>query len=179
MSCSQFGIVAYLLYKCVGQGVSGDPILPGCHPPNAKNYSMSVKRQILHIDDDPEFTQLAAEYLQDLGYETKSINDPSIFISQVPVIQERVVLLDVDMPGINGLDILKKLKANDGGIQVIMLTGIVSQTTILRSMSRGAEALFFKPLVEIKPVADALAICFQKIDRWRRTLENLSQYQRA
>jgi CheY-like chemotaxis protein len=138
---------------------------------------MSVKRQILHIDDDPEFTRFVTEYLKDFGYETTSINDPSIFISRVPAIQERIVLLDIDMPGIDGLSILKKIKANDGGIQVIMLTGIVSQTTILRSLSLGAEACFFKPIVDIDPVVQALTDSFRKIDRWWRTLNMLSNYQ--
>ena len=49
---------------------------------------MSVKRQILHIDDGQEFTQLMAEYLKDFDYETTSSNDPRKFIAWLPIIQE-------------------------------------------------------------------------------------------
>lgn len=134
---------------------------------------MIVPRRILHVDDDPQITQLVAEYLRDYGYQTTSLHDPCEAIQQLPRIQERVVLLDIDMPRINGMELLKEIKAFDGGIQVIMLTGLVTMTTVLQSLRFGAEACFFKPINEIEPLVEALSDCFRKIDRWWLTLEDL------
>ncbi|MBN2580672.1 MAG: response regulator [Pirellulales bacterium] len=134
---------------------------------------MIAPRQILHIDDDPQFTTLVAEMLKSRGYLVTSLHDPSIAIQQLPRFRERVVLLDIDMPRTNGLELLQEIKAFDGGIQVVMLTGLVTMTTVLQSLRLGAEACFFKPIEDIEPLAEAIADCFRKIDRWWLTLNEL------
>jgi phenylacetyl-CoA:acceptor oxidoreductase subunit 2 len=68
----------------------------------------------------------------------------------------RVVLLDIDMPQINGLEALREIKQHDGGIQVIMLTGLVSMNTVLESMRLGAESCLFKPVTDVAPLLDAI-----------------------
>ena len=83
------------------------------------------------------------------------------------------MLLDIDMPRINGLELLKEIKAFDGGILVIMLSGIVTQTTVFQSLRMGAEACFFKPLTDAEPLVDAISDCFRKLDRWWNTLDEL------
>ncbi len=136
---------------------------------------MNNERRILHVDDDPQMTRMIAARLQPQGYEVVSLNDPTEAIQSLLHNQYRVVLLDIDMPGVNGLDLLREIKAYDGGIQVIMLTGIVTLTTVLQSLRLGAEACFFKPLTETEPLLDSLAACFRKIDHWWASLEELSQ----
>jgi CheY-like chemotaxis protein len=140
---------------------------------------MIGSRRILHVDDDPQITALVAEYLRSYGYETTAMHDPCQVIQQLPAFRERVVLLDIDMPRINGLELLKEIKAFDGGIQVVMLTGLVTMTTVLQSLQLGAEACFFKPVVEIEPMVDALTDCFRKLDRWWLTLDELSGRRKA
>ena len=135
---------------------------------------MIVPKRILHVDDDREITTVVALLLRRCGFETTPVHDPCQVIQDFPRFQERVVLLDIDMPRINGLELLKEIKAFDGGIQVIMLTGLVTMTTVLQSMRLGAEACFFKPITDITPVADALSDCFRKIERWWVALDDLS-----
>jgi CheY-like chemotaxis protein len=136
---------------------------------------MKLPRRILHVDDDPEVTSLVAEYLKDYGYETAAIHDPRHVIERLPRFQERVVLLDIDMPFINGLELLTQIKSFDGGIQVVMLTGLVTMSSVLQSLRLGAEACFFKPIHEINPLVDALECCRQKLERWWSTLDELSR----
>ena len=136
---------------------------------------MFVPRRILHVDDDPQITNLVAAYLHDYGFETSSVHDPCQVIQQLPRYQERVVILDIDMPRLNGLELLTQIKAFDGGIQVVMLTGLVTMTTVLQSLRLGAEACFFKPVDAIEPLVDALSDCFRKLDRWWGTLDELTR----
>jgi DNA-binding NtrC family response regulator len=140
---------------------------------------MVTPRQILHIDDDRDVTSLVAEYLKDHGYAATAINDPREVILQLPKHQERMILLDIDMPHINGLDLLKQIKAFDGGIQVVMLTGLVNMTTVLQALRWGAEACFFKPIIDVAPLVEAFDDCFRKIDRWWTTLSELTRNQKA
>jgi hypothetical protein len=60
-----------------------------------------------------------------------------------------------------------------------MLTSLVTMTTVLQSLRWGAEACFFKPLLDVNPLVEALYDCFRKIDRWWITLEELSRQRKA
>lgn len=135
-------------------------------------------RAVLHIDDDPQVTRMVAKRLSEHGYEVTSLNDPHKAMKELMQNQWRVVLLDIDMPGVNGLNLLREIKAYDGGIQVIMLTGVVTLSTLLQSFRWGAEACFFKPLGDIRPLLGSLDDTFRKINRWWAALEELSQRRR-
>ena len=135
---------------------------------------MSIERAILHIDDDPQVTRMVAKRLQQHGYEVTSLNDPTKALRELMQNQWRVVLMDIDMPRVNGLDLLREIKAYDGGVQVIMLTGEVKVSSVLDSFRLGAEAIFFKPLGDVQGLHQALDSTFSKIDRWWEALRDLS-----
>lgn len=139
---------------------------------------MNLTRSILHVDDDPQMTRVIDEQLQGRGYEVTSLNDPTEAMKELITGQHRVILLDIDMPGLNGLELLETIKCHDGGVQVIMLTGMVTLTTVLRSLRLGAEACFFKPLPSIDPLVEALEDVFRKNERWWSALDDLSHRRR-
>ncbi len=135
---------------------------------------MTRNQSILHIDDDLNLLTIVSKKLSLCGYEVHSLRDPSQASRELLTTGARVVLLDIDMPDIDGLSVLKEIKKHDGGIQVIMLTGVVSMNTVLQSMRWGAEACVFKPLAEIEPLSTTIDAAFAKIDRWWMTLDELS-----
>lgn len=139
---------------------------------------MHVTRSILHADDDPQFTSLVAAYLKNYGYEVTSINDPLEVLPQLVRTQQRVVLLDFDMPNMNGIEVLRKIKAFDAGIQVILLTGLVSMTTLMEALRDHADACFFKPVLDFQPLLEALGESFRKCERWWETFDELSRRRR-
>ena len=118
---------------------------------------------------------MVAARLEQCGYQVTQFNDPAMALKEMMSNQWRVILLDIDMPGINGLDLLREIKAYDGGIQVIILTGMVQMNIVLQSFRWGAEACVFKPMDDIEPLLAALDDTFRKINRWWDTLEELSQ----
>jgi len=133
-----------------------------------------TERKVLHVDDDPDMTRLVGSLLKPHGIQTFPLNDPAASISQLVKGTHRVVLLDVDMGAYNGLDVLAKIKQFDGGIQVVMLTGVVTMTTVLKSFELGAEACLFKPIDDRgEALVRVLRDTFRKIDRWWKTLEEL------
>ena len=110
-----------------------------------------VRKLVLHIDDDPDFLKLAAYHLQKEGYEVVSVQDPQKAMDSLLRSGARVVLLDIDMPGKDGLTLLREIKLRDSGIQVTMCTGMVSMQTVLRSTSLGAEK-WWESLAEWKAI---------------------------
>lgn len=133
------------------------------------------KRTVLHVDDDKSMLHLVRKRLESQGYEVISLDDPTRTIQMLLDHDIRVVLLDVQMPGISGLDLLSQIKQYDGGVQVIMLTGLVSMNTVLESLRRGAEACHFKPIDDFAGVVASLAATFDKLDNWWHTLEDLNR----
>jgi len=134
--------------------------------------------RVLHVDDDPAMTELVGRCLARYGIEVTAINDPRRVLDLLLREQFHVVLIDVDMPGINGIDLLDDVKRLDGGIGVIMVTCVVSTSTVIKSRRSGAAACFFKPVADFGPLAETIQAEFTKIDRWRSSLRELAQHQR-
>lgn len=135
-------------------------------------------RLVLHVDDDPLVTTTVADFLAEHGMVVESLNDPAQAMDRIRHGNYRVVILDVYMPGVNGLDLLRQIKDYDGSIGVIMFTGLVNMSTVLKSLRWGAEACVFKPLKDDGALLSAVEDAFHKLDRWWRTLEELAQQRR-
>lgn len=131
-------------------------------------------RKLLHIDDDEPFTRLMIHQLSRHGYDVTSLHDPTLALDELAEEQHRAVLLDIRMPGIDGLELLRQIKQRDSGIQVIMLTAQLCMETMLQSLRWGAEACFFKPLPDITPLLECLELTFRKLDRWQDAIAELS-----
>lgn len=136
---------------------------------------MHVTRGFLHVDDDPLITKIVGKFLAPYGYEGIAIHDPLEVVEQLPRFRNRVILLDTDMPGMTGLELLEQIKAFDAGIPVIMLSGLATMDTVLQSQRLGAEACLFKPMREIEPLADAMDASFRKIERWRAAADEFAR----
>jgi DNA-binding NtrC family response regulator len=138
----------------------------------APSSNLSVRSsKVLHVDDDPSILRLVATRLKKDGIEVLSMEDPRNVKAEIIKHDIRIVILDVDMPYKNGLDVLAEIKELDAGIQVIMCTGMVSLTTITRAISLGADACVFKPLTDLNRIARYVEIAFDKIDRWWQVLD--------
>jgi DNA-binding NtrC family response regulator len=140
---------------------------------------MGNGRTILHVDDDPAVRHLVERRLAAAGYQVMGLDDPEQAIAALVDNDCRVVILDVDMPATSGLELLTRIKQFDEGIQVIMLTGLVSIDTVLESMRRGAEACLFKPLLDLADLISVLQAAFQKLDRWWLALADLNRRRTA
>lgn len=138
-----------------------------------------VKRTLLHVDDDPAITRMVAARLKPLGLETVAVHDPREALDRLVREGFRCVLCDIDMPHLNGMELLRKIKEFDGGLQVTMLTGMVAMSTVMQTHRWGAESCFFKPIDDYQALADALHASFTKIERWWKTLEQLSLSRRG
>ena len=130
---------------------------------------------VLHIDDDPATTRFVTTMLHKHGIEAAELNDPTAALDTLLANNYRVVILDIDMEGIDGLELLKKIKQMDGGIHVIMLTGLVSQSTVIRSMRYGALACLFKPVRDVRALVEVLHVAFDNTTRWFDSLKALAE----
>jgi len=104
-----------------------------------------VKPRCLIVDDEKSIRQVLADTLKQEGYEVKTASNGEESLALVVDFQPRVVLLDIRMPGIDGVQVLDKILSDDPTCRVIMLTAHGNLRTAVDTMSRGAYHYLAKP----------------------------------
>ncbi|GAA4435949.1 response regulator [Bremerella cremea] len=131
----------------------------------------AANRTILHVDDSALIREMVADHFTQLGYNVISIADPTEVMTALLVNNCQVVISDIQMEPVDGLTLLQQIKKDDGGVSVIMLSGLIGTNTILRSMRWGAEACIFKPLNDFTRLERAVAAVFKKHEEWWMSLQ--------
>ena len=109
---------------------------------------MSQAKKILIIDDEREFCVLIYDYLRPRGYEVAFATNPDAGIETARDLGPDLILLDIMMPGKNGFEVLKGLKANPktASIPVVMLTALDDDGSRRNSAENFSEDYITKPV---------------------------------
>jgi len=100
---------------------------------------------ILVVDDEEAFRYMLSSLLGGAGYEVDTALDGVTAINSVQAKLYHLVLCDVKMPKVDGVEVLKFIKANVPGIEVVMLTGNADVKTAVECMKIGAYDYITKP----------------------------------
>lgn len=131
-------------------------------------------KSILIVDDEESITKMLKNVLMLEGYEVETKNCP---IEAWELFQQQpfpIVISDIAMPSMNGVDLLRKLKDYESFTQVIMITGYVTLDNVLTAFRMGAQNIFFKPFKNIDDIVDEVALCAKKIDRIKEVLRTMT-----
>ena len=101
--------------------------------------------KILMVDDEPEIRALLGECLAAAGFETSQAGDGDEAVAAVQAERPAVILLDVLMPRVGGMDALPELKRIAPDVPVIMCTAYMDVPTAVRAMQLGAYDYLTKP----------------------------------
>lgn len=100
---------------------------------------------VLLVDDDGAYREVMAGELNRLGYEVTAVASGEEALRRVAASEPEVVLLDLRLPGMNGLEVLKSVHADAPATEVIMMTGHGSIDTAIESVRIGAFDYVVKP----------------------------------
>ena len=103
-------------------------------------------KKILVVDDEIIIRDLLEDFLSRKGYDVYTASDGSGGIAKVKEIKPHIVLLDILMPGMDGIDTLKEIRRIDPRVGVIMITGVLDGELGKRAMELGASDYITKPL---------------------------------
>lgn len=101
--------------------------------------------RILIVDDNKDMQFTLSSILKDEGYETIAVGDGTRAISQIKMKSPNLILLDIKLPGINGMKILEEIKKIDSNVIVIMLTAYGDFKDAVKAMKLGAYDYITKP----------------------------------
>lgn len=132
-----------------------------------------MKIKILIVDDEVQITQMLENYFSLEGYEVASANDPLVALQMIEKENYNIVITDIKMPNMNGLDLLKEIKKYNGLIQVIVITGYVTMDNILAAFRRGAVNCFFKPFENLDMLKHEVQLAVTRLARVQEVLKKL------
>ena len=122
------------------------------------------KLKVLLVDDEEEFVSTLAERLQLRDIVTLVATDGDQALQMMEAEKPPVVVLDVMMPGMSGLDVLQEIRRRHPGAQTILLTGHGSTKDGIKGMRMGAFDYLMKP-VNIEDLIKKMNDAFQAADR--------------
>lgn len=125
------------------------------------------KGKVLLVDDEVAFTKNLSMLLEKRGYDTCVANSGERAIEIVSERDFDVVLLDLKMPGMDGIETLKKIKHQKPHIEVIILTGHGSVNTAIMGVNHGAYDYAMKPF-DLDDLTDRIAKAFQRRLIWEQ-----------
>ncbi|KQC10863.1 MAG: hypothetical protein APR54_11575 [Candidatus Cloacimonas sp. SDB] len=110
------------------------------------------KLNVLVVDDEQGYRDEISEYLSDCGFSVNSAEKPSQALAMVASQAVDIAILDLKLPEMNGIDLMKKLLETDPEIAVIIISGHGDMDSVIEAMREGAIDFFAKPfdLIDIQ-----------------------------
>jgi PAS domain S-box-containing protein len=130
--------------------------------PAAAPAAATPSRRVLVVDDNPQIAQLVQDILEDAGYEVLIANDGSEGLAIAHREALDLILMDLQMPGLNGVEVTRRLKTDPAtrAIPIIALTAQAMPEEREQALAAGLDDYLTKP-IELRVLVDA-------VERWTR-----------
>jgi diguanylate cyclase (GGDEF)-like protein len=124
---------------------------------------MSEKAQILVVDDEATVRSVLKQVLEEDGYGVTEAESGSRALEILQNTHFDLIITDIKMPGITGLELLKKVKQQQPDTQVIIITSYASLDTSLTALRHGAYDYLFKPFEDLDLISAAVKRATEKV----------------
>jgi len=133
---------------------------------------MNPDVKILVVDDEPDIALILKLYLEEAGYSITRAKDGESCLAILAKETFSLVLLDINLPKMNGIEVLEKIKEIDSDISVLMMTGNGSESMAVKCMKIGAYDYFSKPF-SLEDVLHRVeqALAYKEIIKAKKRLE--------
>ncbi|MBD3219570.1 MAG: response regulator, partial [candidate division Zixibacteria bacterium] len=133
--------------------------MPTTYPP----VDLETPKKTLLVDDEVEFVQTLSERLQSRQIKSSVAYNGEEALSVVEEDAPEVMVLDLKMPGIDGIEVLRRTKRDHPDTEIIILTGHGSEKERQRALELGAFAYLEKP-VDIDVLAETMKKAYAKVN---------------
>jgi len=125
-------------------------------PAGGGHYDLAVKT-ILVVDDEPEIVRLVRDYLEHSGFTVVTASDGPAALQTARTRRPDLVVLDLGLPGLDGLDVTRELRRN-GTVPIVMLSARGDESDKLVGLELGADDYLTKPFSPKELVARVRAV---------------------
>ena len=127
------------------------------------------KIRILLVDDDKSTLLLLKKIIEREGYHVDAATSAPMAMQLIDRFKFHIVLTDIMMPEMDGLELLAAVKKRDPMIQVVMITAGATMSRTLTALELGASDFMMKP-VDMEELLMVIRLCEAKVKRWRGIL---------
>src|SRR3972149_5849323 len=132
-----------------------------------------VKEKILIVDDSPLVCEMFSNTLCKKGYETTTANDGESALKKLNSEGFQVMLLDLVLPGVNGMDVLRECRKNNHEICIIVVTSYGSEATAVEAIQEGADDYVVKGFMLMNDARSLGIVISRGLERGRVAVENI------
>lgn len=114
-------------------------------------------QKILVVEDEPKLAQLLVDYLQQSGFESSCVDDGNDVVERINAFQPDAILLDLMLPGLDGLSLCKKIRSFSE-VPILITTAKVEEIDRLLGLELGADDYICKPYSPREVIARLKAV---------------------
>ncbi len=104
----------------------------------------AAAKKVLVVDDEKDFLFTMEYWLKSKGYEVKTATDGFKALEAIKTFSPNIILLDINMPGMDGVETLKRIRDIDKDIPVIIITAYIGEERVAEASSYQISGLFYK-----------------------------------
>jgi len=101
--------------------------------------------KILFADDDLKYSMILKRFLEQEGYEVTYVGNGTLAVQQYPLVKPDLVLLDINMPGLNGFEVAEKIREKDHHVLIFFLSDRSDKTDRLKGFHLKGNDYISKP----------------------------------
>lgn len=135
---------------------------------------MNSKYNILMVDEDSSALEPLKEYLTAKGHKVVIVNEGQEAMKKIWQHKFHIILIHIELPDRNGLEILKEIRDYDSLAQVIMLSSDSNMDKIIAALEYGANDYIHKPWQQ-EYLIEVINYSLQKLERWKQSMLYLVQ----
>lgn len=129
---------------------------------------MSVN--IMIVDDEEGIRKSLSSYLKLEDYNVDTAENGKEALEKLRKTKYNIVLMDINMPVMDGLEALKEIKRIDFSIQVIMMTAYSTFDKTIKSLEFGATDYVMKPFKDLSEILHLINLSEERLDRWKSSM---------
>ena len=137
-----------------------------------KNINKNIK--ILYVEDDEIARENGVEYLQNFFEVIYEAKDAIIALQLYEKYQPDIIITDIQMPKLNGLEFVKRIRQKDKKTQIIIITAFCDKDYLLKAIELGLVKYLVKPVKE-KEFEEALFLCVNSLQEDNSNIVKLDE----
>ena len=134
---------------------------------------MKEEYKVLIVDEDEVVLSSLEKLLKQEGYSVVTTQSTEKAFEKVKAQKFHIVVANIVMPQMDGIELLKEIRKYDPMTQIIMMTEHSTMDKVLSSLEYGANDYIYKPFKSEEFVIDVIQYSIQKLERWREVIIQL------